>query len=50
MVDEQDIDGWVETDGDVEYDIGGVVERDAATAEVEVIPRIRRGLLLGVYP
>jgi len=29
MVDEQDIDGWVETDGGVEFDTGGVVERDA---------------------
>jgi len=28
MVDEQDIDGWVETDGGTEFDIGGVVERD----------------------
>jgi len=36
MVDEQDIDGWVETDGGVEFDTGGVVERDAAAGGVEV--------------
>ena len=32
MVDEQDTGGWVETDPDTEYDIDGVVERDAAPA------------------
>jgi len=38
MVDEQDIDGWVETDGDVEYDIGGVMERDSEAAPAGVAP------------
>jgi len=36
VVDEQDIGGWVETDGDVEWDIDGVVERDSDAAPVTV--------------
>ena len=32
MVDEQDIGGWVETDGGAEFDVDGVVERDAEAA------------------
>ena len=33
MVDEQDTDGWVETGDGVEWDIGGVVERDTEAGE-----------------
>jgi hypothetical protein len=32
VAEEQDIGGWVETPDDVEWDIDGVVERDAAAA------------------
>ena len=38
MVDEQDINGWIETDGDTEYDIGGVVERDSEEAPATTLP------------
>ena len=32
MVDKQDTGGWVETDGDVEFDVDGVVESDSEAA------------------
>ena len=35
MVDEQDIGGWIETDGDVEWDVDGVVERDSDAAPID---------------
>jgi len=38
MVDEQDIDGWIETDGGVEYDTGGIVERDEEAVGGAVAP------------
>ena len=38
MVDEQDTGGWVETGDGVEWDVDGVVERDAEAAGGLSIP------------
>ena len=48
MVDEQDIDGWIETDGDVEYDTGGVVERDSGLTHYTLICGIGTFILTGI--
>jgi hypothetical protein len=48
VVDEQDTGGWVETDGDVEWDVDGVVERDADAAAEGKVTHNTRSHPLGV--